>query len=210
MEGILEFIKEKKTLCGLLLLGIFSVTFFTLYVVEVTAEEVFTCPKLALDEEKNEEENEEEEVVVDIKGAVANPGVYRVQKKAIIQDVITLAGGITKDADTTNLNLSKKVSNEMVITVFTKSEMKAQEFVKEPIKDSATSDNKVSSESSKVSLNHASLEELETLPGIGEAKAKIIIEYREKCGDFTSIEELKNIKGIGEKVYEKLESYITV
>ncbi len=205
MENILEYLKERKNLCLFSILGILSITFFALYIKEATAEEAYTCPKTQIEEIQVTEDNEE--VIVDIKGAVVNPGVYRVSKNAIIQDVITLAGGKTKEADTSNLNLSKKVSNEMVITVFTTSEIKKQEFTKEPIKDDTTTN---PTASTKVSLNHASLEELTTLPGIGEAKAKIIIEYREKCGEFTSKEELKNIKGIGEKVYEKLESYITI
>lgn len=64
--------------------------------------------------------------------------------------------------------------------------------------------------STKISLNTATLEELLTLPSIGEAKAKLIIEYRETCGLFKELEELKNIKGIGEAVYEKLVPYISL
>ncbi len=121
-----------------------------------------------------------------------------------------LAGGLKKDADTSNLNLSKKVSNEMVITVFTKEEIKKLEPEKKPINETTKPNEDEQNDTGLISLNNSSLEELMTLPGIGEAKAKIIIEYREKCGKFQKKEELKNIKGIGEKVYEKLESYITI
>ena len=61
-----------------------------------------------------------------------------------------------------------------------------------------------------VNLNTADVEELMLLPGIGESKANLIIQYRENCGPFTSKEELMYIKGIGEAIYAKLESYITV
>ena len=70
-------------------------------------------------------------------------------------------------------------------------------------KDTASPDN-------KVSINTASLEELQTIPGIGESKAKAIIEYREKNGNFKDIEEIKNISGIGESTFEKLKEYITI
>lgn len=201
------FLKEKRILCSFLFLALLTGTFFTLYIVEVTAEEAYTCPKLAVD--MDETESKEDEVIVDVKGAVVNPGVYRVKKGTIIQEVLNLAGGLHKNADTTNLNLSKKVSSEMVITVFTKEEIKHMNVEKEPIHEDTPNDSKPEN-NGLISLNHATLEELMELPGIGEAKARIIIEYRENCGKFKKKEELKNIKGIGEKVYEKLESYITI
>ena len=198
MNQVLEFIKEKKFLMTIIGLSLISVTFFGLYIQETSAEEKFTCPKLIAEEESNEET-----VTVDIKGAVKKPGVYIVKKDTIVNDVIKLAGGLTADADTKNLNLGKKVTDEMVITVYTKKEAAKEKM------DSISETNPKQT-SGKISLNKATLEELMTLPGIGEAKAKIIIDYRETCGPFKKKEELKNIKGIGESIYAKLESYITI
>jgi competence protein ComEA len=62
----------------------------------------------------------------------------------------------------------------------------------------------------KININTANEEELQTLPGIGPAKAQAIIDYRKNSGGFKSIEELKNVKGIGEKTYEKLKNLITI
>jgi len=207
MEDFLNFIKKKKVIC---IIGtfIFAILIcFSFYISEVTAEEAYTCPKIEADLTSDEELNV---VVVDIKGAILNPGVYRVSKNTIIQDVISLAGGLTKNADTSNLNLGKKVTDEMVITVFTKEEILKMELDKEPIKEDQVRNDEIGENKKLISLNTATLEELTTLPGIGEAKAKIIIAYREHCGNFKKKEELKNIKGIGEAVYAKLENYITV
>lgn len=207
MEQIFNWIKEQKVLCGFLFLVILCGIFASLYLVEVTAEEAYVCPKTEISSD-TEEANE---IIVDIKGAVVNPGIYHLKSNAIVQDVITLAGGLTEDADTSNLNLSKKVTDEMVITVYTHEEVKdleKQEAIVETGNESKDDDDTTAS--GLVSINTASLEELMTLPGIGEAKAKSIIQYRENCGKFAKKEDLLNISGIGEKVYAELEAYITI
>ncbi len=207
MEQIFNWIKEQKVLCGFLFLVILCGIFASLYLVEVTAEEAYVCPKTEISSD-TEEANE---IIVDIKGAVVNPGIYHLKSNAIVQDVITLAGGLTEDADTSNLNLSKKVTDEMVITVYTHEEVKdleKQEAIVETGNESKDDDD--TTISGLVSINTASLEELMTLPGIGEAKAKSIIQYRENCGKFAKKEDLLNISGIGEKVYAELEAYITI
>lgn len=207
MEQIFNWIKEQKVLCGFLFLVILCGIFASLYLVEVTAEEAYVCPKTEISSD-TEEANE---IIVDIKGAVVNPGIYHLKSNAIVQDVITLAGGLTEDADTSNLNLSKKVTDEMVITVYTHEEVKdleKQDAIVETGNESKDDDD--TTISGLVSINTASLEELMTLPGIGEAKAKSIIQYRENCGKFAKKEDLLNISGIGEKVYAELEAYITI
>lgn len=62
----------------------------------------------------------------------------------------------------------------------------------------------------KISINEADESELEMLPGIGPSLAKMIIEHREKNGDFKNIEEIKKVKGIGEKLFEKIKPYIKI
>lgn len=205
MEKIIAWIQEKRILCCFLVLTFLCGTFLSLYLMEVNAEEAYVCPKSLLEEKEYEESDT---IVVDIKGAVLNPGVYRVSQNSIVNDVIVLAGGLKEDADTSNLNLSKSISNEMVITVYTKEEINSQKKLEAITEEKGQETKK--EEANLVSLNTATLEELMTIPGIGEAKAKIIIQYRESCGAFKAIEELKNIKGIGEAVFEKLKDYITL
>lgn len=207
MEQIFGWMKEKKWLCSLLFTFILCGVFASLYLVEVTAEEAYVCPKT---ENIEVTPTKNEEIVVDIKGAVANPGVYHVTEGQIVNDVINLAGGLQAEADTSNLNLSKKVTDEMVITVYTKEEVKDQEKQDAIVESDKQEEEKTDETSGLVNLNTATLEELETLPGIGESKAKSIIEYRKNCGKFTKKEDLLNIKGIGDSVFAKLKDYITV
>ena len=210
MEQVITWLKERKILCGFLFLFSISAVFMTLYISEVTAEEAYVCPK---EEVANTvvEEVEDEFVTVDIKGAVVNPGVYRVTKNSIVNDVIVLAGGLLEEADTSNINLSKVVSSEMMITIYTKDEVANQKKAEAIVEEKNDDDSSLNEElTTLINLNTADVEELMLLPGIGESKANLIIQYRENCGPFTSKEELMYIKGIGEAIYAKLESYITV
>lgn len=165
---------------------------------------------------------------VDIKGSINNPGVYEIECTKRIIDVINLAGGLTDNADTTILNLSKKVKDEMYIIVYSNDQIKeykekllpAKEIIKEveekiicpdSINDACEKTNNSKSEtiiSGKVNINIATKEELMTLPGIGESKADKIIEYR-KSNMFNSIDDIKNISGIGESIFTKIKDNIT-
>ena len=126
------------------------------------------------------------------------------------------------NATTENINLSKKVSDEMVIYIFTKTEYQKKTTcnitnsftgeISEEIekKESLIETNKEENTTEKVSLNKATKEELMTLEGIGESKALSIIEYRTKKDGFQTLEELKNVNGIGESLYEKIKNNITL
>lgn len=229
MERIVQCLLERKFLFLSIFLGIGILVLGTLYFTEANASEAFVCPSKvgeSLEEEKKMEEDVKSTIHVDIKGAVKQPGVYLMEPGSVVNDLIQLAGGLTKDADTTNVNLSKILEDEMVIVIYTKEEMK--ELLKdtnELYSDATITDHIEKKESiikgesskkdtsvleGKISLNTATLEELITLPGIGEAKAKSIIEYRKTCGAFEKIEDIKNISGIGDAVYAKLKEYITV
>ena len=171
---------------------------------------------------------------VDIKGAITNPGVYLVNKGTIINDVINLAGGLTRYANTKYLNLSKATTKEMVIYIYTTSELEEKketpkevcncknEEIKECVdKKVSVIENNTQTEPSiqeepntdintKININTATKEELLNLNGIGEAKAIAIIEYRTTNGLFNTIEDIKNVSGIGESAFEKIKDYITV
>ena len=176
------------------------------------------------DNENNIIEQVKDIVYVDIKGAILNPGVYEIESGKKVIDVINLAGGLTEQANTSMINLAKQVTDEMVVIIYTNEEVEKakqeepiikiveKECVCPEIKNDAclekntNIDNDTSSETSneKINLNKATIEELQTLDGIGETKAKAIIAYRQEKGKFNSIEELLEVTGIGEALYDKI------
>lgn len=174
----------------------------------------------------NIKDSEEDEFyLVDIKGAINNPGVYKVLVGTRVNDVINMAGGLTDNADTSLINLSKLVIDEMVIIIYTKDEVQNSNLVNTVIKvvekecvcpnienDSCINDkitDTITNGSGKVNINTASMEELSKLDGIGESKAQAIIKYREENGNFKTIEDITNVSGIGSSVYEKIKDNIT-
>lgn len=168
---------------------------------------------------KEEIKDTSESVYVDIKGSVKKPGVYKVDKTSIVNDVIKLAGGFTKNAYTKNINLSKHVSDEMVIYVFSKkdftttttTEKNEVSFTTEVINydNCITTTKEATTKSDIVNINTASKEELMSISGIGASKADLIIAYRLEH-KFSKIEDIMNVSGIGESLFEKIKKYITV
>lgn len=158
---------------------------------------------------------EEETMIVDIKGEVNTPGIYEVPANTRVMDVITSAGGLTDEADTSGINLSKIVTDEMVIIVDKKGEVTQNNEVTNGARITANdaildSKGNNSQSSGPVSINQASKEALMTLPGIGETKATAIISYRETHGGFKSLEELMEVNGIGESTFNKIKANITL
>lgn len=181
---------------------------------------------LLLNDIVEKDDNQIQECTVDIKGAVKKPGVYQIECGKYVNDVISLAGGLNEDANTSVINLAKKITDEMVIIIYTNEEVKNSNVVDTVIKyvesecvcpnikndgciNTEITDEIGNNDSKLININTATLEQLQTLPGIGESKAKTIIDYREKNGNFKSIEELLNVDGIGEKTYEEIKIYIT-
>ena len=141
-------------------------------------------------------------------------------------DLIDLAGGLTENAYIDNINLSKKLDEEMVIIVYNKNKIDNKNnsfqnkkvYIDESVqkKESViTPNNTQNTESSSVdngliNINTASKEELMKLSGIGESKALKIIEYRSANGNFKAIEDIMKVNGIGKSTYEKFKDKITI
>ena len=148
---------------------------------------------------KDNEDNEEEYIYVDIKGEVINPNVYKIQKGLRVIDVINLAGGLTEESDTSNINLSKIVTDEMVIVIKSKNNEKVY----------IDSDVDINNNNQLIDINTCTIDELLTLPGIGKSKANNIIEYRKK-NKFNTINDIMNVSGISESLFNKIKEYIKV
>ena len=141
--------------------------------------------------EKNEITYETNQIVIDIKGGVLFPGIYNIEEGSLLIDVIKLAGGLQDTADLSNVNLAMPLSNnQMIVIPFTTTNMDKNN----PL----------------ININTCSIEDLKKIPGIGDAKAKNIIDYRIENGYFTSIEELKKVKGINENLFNEIKTMVTL
>lgn len=179
--------------------------------------------------------SEEKYILVDVKGEVKKPGVYKLKENSRVIDAINVSGGLTKKAYTKYINLSRILKDENVIIVNSTSEIKkvssgnniTEVKINNDSKNSAsiseseliTNDNVKSEEDNtvnslennqKVNINTATKEELMKLSNIGESKAEKIIDYRTANGNFTSIEDIKKVSGIGDKLYDSIKENITV
>ena len=204
------FIKKnrKKVLIGLsvvfvvILLLVFNKN-DEVHASDYSLEKEIEIPKVEEVKEKIEEKVEtKESIKVDIKGEVLNPGVYELELGNRIIDVVNLSGGFTSKAVTTNVNLSKKIYDEMVILI--PDEGNVCEIIQ-------VSDNEKEEviNNGLVKINTASKEQLLNLTGVGESKANAIIEYRNQ-NRFETIEDIMNIPGIKESLFLKIKDEITV
>ena len=146
------------------------------------------------------ENRHDEKIFVDVKGAVKHPGVFETTKDKRVKDLIEEAGGLLDDADTSTLNLSQKVKDQMVIYVLKHGEKPKQ------ISDGGSS----SSNADVININTANKEQLMKISGVGKTKAEAIISYRDKNGDFKKKEDITKVRGIGKATFEKIKDKIEV
>ncbi len=159
--------------------------------------------------------NVKDEVPVYICGEVLNPGVYYVSPKAIINEVVLLAGGFKEEADKNQLNLASVViPNSKIYVPKIGEEIDKINDSYENRSDSQSqpvnNQEKNFSDTHLININTADQSTLEQLPGIGKAKAQAIIEYRNQNSGFKSIEELLNVSGIGQKTFDKLKNLVCI
>lgn len=214
---------RKEILIGLVLLVIvISIVGVIIYLNMNTEKEE---PLVIEKKKENKKSNTSEVYKVDIKGQVANPGIYSLKANSRVIDVIEKAGGLTENADTSVINLSKKISDEMVIIIYSHEEVnefgKTKEIEKQVLMECKNNEiyslennacieiDNSTTISGKININTASKEELMTLTGIGESKANDIIKYRETNGPFKSIEDLTKVNGIGESTLANIKENIT-
>ena len=147
---------------------------------------------------------------VDIKGEVLRPGVYEFSCESRMQEVIKKAGGFTEEADETKINLAQKISDQMQIIVPNlHSQQEGGVTEGNSGKGNLSNTTPSNSKQGTVNINTATLEELQTIKGIGKKKAEAILQYRKEHGAFRTKEDLLQVKGIGKKALEAIESQVT-
>lgn len=141
-----------------------------------------------------------------VNGAVVNPAIYELPPGSWVEQAIEAAGGFTAEANTAVINLAAPLADGAQIYVPTLAERASEPpaGVSEPATDSAVSTTDM------VNINSATLEQLDTLPGIGPSTAENIIVYREQHGPFASIEAIMDVPGIGQAKFDQIQALITV
>lgn len=168
--------------------------------------------KVVKDIDKSVQNNK---ITIYISGAVNRPGIVTIEPDKRLYDAVELLGGTTSEADLNGVNLSIKLEDEQhyiipkigeTISVTSNNDSNKSNQKSE----SENKDNENTSKEAKININVATIEELDSLPGVGEATANKILQHREDNGQFSSIEDIKNVNGIGDKKYENIKDLICV
>ncbi|MBR4580257.1 MAG: helix-hairpin-helix domain-containing protein [Lachnospiraceae bacterium] len=153
----------------------------------------------------NSEQNEEQaEVYIYVCGEVKEPGLYALPAGSRAMDAVLAAGGFGPDAATDAINLAQIETDGSMLRIPSVQEVLEGKYEIPSCSDTPSGDNK------KINLNTAGLSELCNIPGIGEAKASAVIEYRKQNGNFSCTDDLMKVPGIKEGTYEKIKDYVTV
>ncbi len=222
-------LENKKKIIISVILIIILITAFLIYIfitneeyssMDLEATVVEKSENIVESEGKNTSENvnnnqvteDKEEIAVHITGEVKKQGIIYLEKGSRVADAIKKAGGETKDADLSQINLAYILQDGQKIYVPNKND-KISQYITEKSGNNDTEENTTSNsnkEDKKVNINTANQSELDQLPGIGPSIAQKIIEYREENGNFKNIQELQNVKGIGNAKYEEIKDNVTV
>lgn len=160
--------------------------------------------------ENNTQEETKKEIVVHITGEVKKEGVVYLEEGSRVVDAIKKAGGETKEADLSQVNLAYVLQDGQKIYIPNKNE-KISAYTSENMGDNIEQNNTTTKkEGAKVNINTAGVEELDQLPGIGPAIAQRIIDYRNEHGEFKKVEDIQEVKGIGDAKFSEIKDSITV
>lgn len=150
-------------------------------------------------------------LIIHVSGAVARPGVYSLPMGSRLQDAITAAGGFLSEADPEGLNLAAPLEDGALIKIPTRTV--SQALPTQPATAGSKSNPGAATATPAdrlIHINTATLEELDTLPGIGPVIAQRIIDYRTTYGPFASIESIQAVSGIGPAKFESIKDLITI
>ncbi|MFP5327714.1 MAG: helix-hairpin-helix domain-containing protein [Acidimicrobiia bacterium] len=174
-------------------------------VVLVAARGAPPQPELLLPRATPSSEAAPTELYVHAAGALARPGLYRVEAGSRVANLLDAAGGPTPDADVDRLNLASRLDDGQRVYV-----PRVGEAAPPDGEAGAADPAAAGEESGPLDLNAATQAQLEELPGVGPSTAKAIIEYRKQNGRFRAVEELLEVRGIGPAKFSEIEPLVKV
>src|SRR3989338_3633918 len=209
MQGFIESFwliwkKYKIEICLIissLIIALISILVFFLNQQPATTDEVLLEPVKT-------ETIKTSNIFVDLSGAVERADVYEVTSGARLKDVLIQAGGLSADADrgffARSFNLARKLKDQEKIYIPNQEEIQSELIqINQPALTNYDS-NTLAASSEKISLNNATMDQLDTLPGIGKITAQKIIQNR----PYQSLEDLLNKKIVGKNLYERIKESI--
>ena len=225
----MEFLKKNILICIIAIITIISGIYFMIE--QKTSQNNIVIENTNLEENDDEiietkKDNkieddtiEENKIYVYVTGEIKNNGIVILNNGARISDAIEAAGGLTENADISEINMVYELQDGIKLSIPNKQQIEENEKFNYIITNSNDNQNeetiiKNTSENKEnndlININNATQTELETLPGIGPSLALNIINYRKENGRFSSIDEIKNVKGIGDSKYENIKRYICI
>ncbi len=219
LEVILRFCRKNEKWMKLAVIALVVITALVFFGTKGEKEEIVVVQdgegmmerEIMVDEPQGEDVNKEVsedtvKLVIDIDGCVKHPGIYEIDEGTRLYEVIEMAGGLTKSADTTLINQAEVLSDGQKIII----PKKAARYEGSDGKESDVSVAAGQTSDGRININLADADTLQKIPGVGPATAEKILTYREANGMFKDIEDIKNISGIGEKTFEKMKDKITI
>ena len=204
-----NFTKKQKIIVGIILAIMSIVLINYVYLRKpqtISDEDLNIYEEEDIQEEEIKQEEDKKEIVVHVAGAINVEGIVFLKEGDRVSSAIEKAGGVTQDADMSQVNLAYQLEDGMKIYIPKIGEDKQE------LQENVTIPNQVTNEkkTTKVNINTATKEELETLPGIGKSTAEKIIKYRQENKRFSKIDEIKEVSGIGDAKFESIKNQITV
>ncbi len=213
-----KFVEKKKTIFSIIvILVVFLIIvyyyFYSSKYEYITEQESFFSEiqinnsSIEIEEDTDLRETEDKNLIsIHIAGAVEKEGVVEIEEESRVIDIIEEAGGLTEEADLSDVNLAYMVKDGQKIYIPSIDDEEDIEIVSEEMQGS----NEEKDDNTIININTATQTELEELQGIGPSIASSIITYRKENGKFNNIEELKNVSGIGEAKYNKIKNNICI
>lgn len=198
---------DKKLLISIFLLIL--IVFIAIYFFTKEDSSNLDFNELFVSDNKVSSQDEVDEIVIHIDGEVLNPGVIKLALGSRIADAIEYSGGLTANANISNVNLAYQLSDGQKVYIPSINDVTEIDTIQ-----NTAGENIIKSDGAKnsntININTATQSELETLSGIGSSTASKIIDYRNKNGKFKTIQDLMNVSGIGEAKFNSIKDYISI